>query len=103
MVQELIKTYLHRSYDGETGQFYTLANILTTYCDSRVAVRARDISISMNRLGYVQCRVGNLRGWNVVPLYRATISTIIIASMLTAVGLMKHHNYFLYTHSLYEN
>ena len=49
MVQELIKTYLHRSYDGETGQFYTSANILT------------------------------------------------------AVGLMKHHNYFLYTHSLYEN
>ena len=51
--------------------FYTSANILTaitTYCGSRVAVRARDISICMNRLGYVQCRVGNLRGWNVVPL-----------------------------------
>jgi hypothetical protein len=47
------------------------ANILTAitaYCGSRVAVRTRDISICMNRLGYVQCRVGNLRGWNVVPL-----------------------------------
>ena len=71
MVQELIETYFRQPYDGEAGQFYTSANILTaitTYCGSRVAVRARDISICMNRLGYVQCRVGNLRGWNVVPL-----------------------------------
>ena len=71
MVQELIETYLRQPYDGEAGQFYTSANILTAitaYCGSRVAVRTRDISICMNRLGYVQCRVGNLRGWNVVPL-----------------------------------
>ena len=71
MVQELIETYFRQPYDGEAGQFYTSANILTaitTFCGSRVAVRARDISICMNRLGYVQCRVGNLRGWNVVPL-----------------------------------
>ena len=71
MVQELIETYFRHPYDGEAGQFYTSANILTaitTYCGSRVAVRARDISICMNRLSYVQCRVGNLRGWNVVPL-----------------------------------
>ena len=71
MVQELIETYLRQPYDGEGGQFYTSANILTAitaYCGSRVAVRTRDISICMNRLGYVQCRVGNLRGWNVVPL-----------------------------------
>ena len=71
MVQELIETYFRQPYDGEAGQFYTSANILTaitTYCGSRVAMRARDISICINRLGYVQCRVGNLRGWNVVPL-----------------------------------
>ena len=71
IVQELIETYLRRPYDGETGQFYSSANILTAitaYCGSRVAMRPRDISICMNRLGYMPCRVGNLRGWNVVPL-----------------------------------
>ena len=71
MVQELIETYFRQPYDGEAGQFYASANILTAitaYCGSRVAVRTRDISICMNLLGYVQCRVGNLRGWNVVPL-----------------------------------
>ena len=71
MVQELIETYFRQPYGGEAGQFYTAANILTAitaYCGSRVQIRPRDISICMNRLGYVQCRVGNLRGWNVVPL-----------------------------------
>ncbi len=71
MVQELIETYFRQPYGGEAGQFYTAANILTAitaYCGSRIVVRARDISICMNRLGYVQYRVGNLRGWNVVPL-----------------------------------
>ena len=71
MVQELINTYFRRPYDGEVGQFYTAGNILTaitSYCGSRVSMRPRDISICMNRLGYVQCRAGNLRGWNVVPL-----------------------------------
>lgn len=71
MVQELIETYFRQPYGGEAGQFYTSANILTAitaYCGSRVQIRPRDISICMNRLGYVQCRVGNLRGWNVVPL-----------------------------------
>ena len=40
MVQELIETYLRQPYDGEAGQFYTSANILTAitaYCGSRVA------------------------------------------------------------------
>lgn len=71
MVQELIETYFRQPYGGEAGQFYTAANILTAitaYCGSHIVVRARDISICMNRLGYVQYRVGNLRGWNVVPL-----------------------------------
>lgn len=71
MVQELIETYFRQPYGGEAGQFYTSANILTAitaYCGSRVQIRPRDISICMNRLGYVQYRVGNLRGWNVVPL-----------------------------------
>ena len=71
MVQELIETYFRQPYNGEAGQFYASANILTAitaYCGSRVQIRPRDISICMNRLGYVQCRVGNLRGWNVVPL-----------------------------------
>ena len=71
MVQELINTYFRRPYDSEVGQFYTAGNILTaitSYCGSRVSMRPRDISICMNRLGYVQCRAGNLRGWNVVPL-----------------------------------
>ncbi len=71
LVQELIETYFRQPYGGEAGQFYTSANILTAitaYCGSRVQIRPRDISICMNRLGYVQCRVGNLRGWNVVPL-----------------------------------
>lgn len=71
MVQELIETYFRHPYEGEAGQFYNTANILTaitTYCGSRVAISSRDIATWMRRLGYVPCRVGNLRGWNVVPL-----------------------------------
>ena len=71
MVQELIETYLRQPYDGEAGQFYTSANILTAitaYCGGRVSIRPREIYMWMNRLGYVQCRVGNLRGWNVIVL-----------------------------------
>ena len=71
MVQELIETYFRHPYEGEAGQFYNTANILTaitTYCGSRVAISSRDIATWMRRLGYVSCRVGNLRGWNVVPL-----------------------------------
>ena len=71
MVQELIETYFRHPYEGEVGQFYNTANILTaitTYCGSRVAISSREIATWMRRLGYVSCRVGNLRGWNVVPL-----------------------------------
>ena len=71
MVQELIETYFRHPYEGEAGQFYNTANILTaitTYCGSRITISSRDIATWMRRLGYVSCRVGNLRGWNVVPL-----------------------------------
>ena len=70
MVQELIETYFRHPYEGEVGQFYNTANILTaitTYCGSRITISSRDIATWMRRLGYVSCRVGNLRGWNVVP------------------------------------
>ena len=71
MVQELIETYLRRPGENEVGEFYTSANILTAitaYCGGRVSIRPREIYMWMNRLGYVQCRVGNLRGWNVIVL-----------------------------------
>ena len=69
MTQELIETYFRPPYGDEVGEFYTSANILTaitTYCGGRVTIRPRDIYVWMNRLGYKQCRVGNLRGWNVI-------------------------------------
>ena len=71
MTQELIETYFRPPYGDEVGEFYTSANILTaitTYCGGRVTIRPRDIYVWMNRLGYKQCRVGNLRGWNVIVL-----------------------------------
>lgn len=71
MTQELIETYFRPPYGDEVGEFYTSANILTaitTYCSSRVTIRPRDIYVWMNRLGYKQCRAGNLRGWNVIVL-----------------------------------
>ena len=71
LVQELIETYLRRPGENEVGEFYTSANILTAitaYCGGRVSIRPREIYMWMNRLGYVQCRVGNLRGWNVIVL-----------------------------------
>ena len=71
MVQELIETYLRRPNENEVGEFYTSANILTAitaYCGGRVSIRPREIYMWMNRLGYAQCRAGNLRGWNVIVL-----------------------------------
>ena len=96
MVQELIETYLRRPGENEVGEFYTSANILTAitaYCGGRVAVRARDISICMNRLAMCSAMWATSEDGMWCP-YRATISTIIIASMPTAVGLMKRNNYF---------
>lgn len=88
MVQELIETYFRHPYEGEAGQFYNTANILTaitTYCGSRVAISSREIATWMRRLGYVSCRVDNLRGWNVVPLLVMKYTTT-TASMPIAVA-----------------
>ena len=69
MEEELIATYLRVPYGDEVGEFLTATRIIELIGGAvKRPLSAKKVALCMNRLGFVQRRVLNVRGWNAIIL-----------------------------------